>query len=274
MPEWAWFQTDLPGFFAVAATLLGLLVGSFLNVVIHRLPIMLEQAWRAHCEPADTWAGPENDTPDPPCNLLWPGSHCPACHRPIPPHENIPLLSYLLLRGRCAGCGQRIAARYPAVELLTALVTLLVYLRFGYSLETLAALILSFALIALAFIDLEHQLLPDAITLPMIWLGLLQSLFPVFTDSHASIVGAVSGYLTLWLVFQLFRLVTGKDGMGFGDFKLLALLGAWLGAAMLPQIVLWSSLAGASVGLTLLALKRLKPGAPIPMARSWPSRAG
>ena len=148
--------------------------------------------------------------------------------------------------------------------MLTALVALLVYLRFGYSLETLAALILSFALIALAFIDLEHQLLPDAITLPMIWLGLLQSLFPVFTDSHASIVGAVSGYLTLWLVFQLFRLVTGKDGMGFGDFKLLALLGAWLGAAMLPQIVLLSSLGGASVGLTLLTLKRLKPGTPIP----------
>lgn len=265
MTDWSELPLDLLYGTPVVVTLLGLLIGSFLNVVIHRLPIMLQRAWQLECR---SETSVDEDTAEEACpetfNLLWPGSHCPVCDRPIRPLENLPVLSYVILKGRCAGCGRGISWRYPTVELLTALISLLVYLRLGWSLETLAALILSYSLIALAFIDLEHHLLPDAITLPLLWLGLLFSLFPVFADSHASIIGAAAGYLSLWLVYQVFRLLTGKEGMGFGDFKLLALLGAWLGWELLPQIVLLSSLAGTTVGVGLILLKRHERGTPIP----------
>ncbi len=249
----------MPDIHLLTVALAGLVWGSFLNVVVHRLPRMLERDWLAASQiPTSTDKLPS------PYNLLWPGSHCPACHHTIRPVENIPLLSYLILRGRCAGCGRRISWRYPLVECLTALLSVLVYLRFGWTPETLAALILTYGLISLSFIDIEHQLLPDAITLPLIWLGLILSLLPLFADSHASIVGAVAGYLSLWLVYQLFRLVTGKEGMGFGDFKLLSLLGAWLGWESLPQIVLISSLSGITIGLFLIVLRRHRPETPLP----------
>jgi len=249
----------MPDIQLVLVGLSGLVWGSFLNVVIHRLPLMLERDWQATSPvPLDT------DEALPPFNLLWPGSHCPACHRTLSPLENIPLLSYLMLRGRCAGCDTRISWRYPLVEGLTALLCLLVYLRFGWNAETLAASILTCGLIALSFIDIKHQLLPDAITLPLIWLGLILSLLPVFADSHASILGAVAGYVSLWLVYQVFRLATGKEGMGFGDFKLLSLLGAWLGWESLPQIILVSSLTGLMTGVLLIVLKRHRPESPLP----------
>lgn len=255
----------ISGFDAVVVTLFGLVVGSFLNVVIHRLPIMLERNWRQDCQHFLAGENAENSQlASPPYNLMWPGSHCPTCSRPIRLLENVPVLSYVALRGRCAGCGVNIHWRYPAVESMTACVALMVYLRFGWSLETLAALTLSFSLIALAWIDLEHYLLPDAIILPVLWLGLLLSLAPVFVDSHASILGAAAGYLSLWLVYQVFRLLTGKEGMGFGDFKLLALLGAWLGWTALPQIILLSSFSGAMIGILLIISRRQERGAPIP----------
>lgn len=244
---------------ALIIGLIGLLVGSFLNVVIHRLPRMLEREWQT-ARSADTEPAPRL----PPYNLLWPGSHCPACQRPVAPLENIPLISYLLLRGRCAGCSGLIAWRYPLVELLSTVLSLLVYLKLGWSLETAAALVLTYGLIALAFIDLEHQLLPDALTQPLLWLGLMASLVPLFADSHASIPGAVAGYLSLWLVYQAFRGITGREGMGYGDFKLLALLGAWLGWQALPTIVLTASLAGVVTGIVLIVLKKHRAENPLP----------
>ncbi|CAL1239165.1 prepilin peptidase [Candidatus Methylocalor cossyra] len=235
-------------FFLGAVGLIGLLVGSFLNVVIHRLPIMLERAWRQECR---EFLGLEPEAAKP-YNLLLPRSHCPACGKPIGFWENIPVASYLALGGRCLGCGARISLRYVLVELLTAALSVAVAWRFGVSLQTAAALALTFGLIALSFIDLDQQLLPDAIVLPLLWLGLFLTLFQVFTDSASGVLGAISGYLSLWTVHRLFKWITGKDGMGQGDFKLLALLGAWLGWTKLPAVILLSSLAGAAVGLTMV----------------------
>ncbi|BBA34242.1 prepilin peptidase [Methylocaldum marinum] len=248
--------------FLTVVGILGLVVGSFLNVVIHRLPIMLEKNWRQECRAfLDLESEPK---PSRPFNLLVPGSHCPRCEQPIRAWQNIPVLSYLLLKGRCARCGTPIPFRYPAVEALTAAVSVAVAWHFGFTWQTSAALMLSWSLICLSFIDFDRQLLPDAITLPILWSGLFLSLFNVFTDSSSSILGAIFGYLSLWLVYHLFRFATGKEGMGYGDFKLLAMLGAWLGWSLLPTVVLLSSLVGAIIGTALIVLRGHDRSIPIP----------
>ena len=240
---------------------LGLIVGSFLNVVILRLPRIMEAGWQRECAEL---SGLTAASDKPVLSLARPGSHCPACGHRIGPLENVPLLSYLFLRGRCSACRAHISLRYPLIEGLTALMTLLVCLRFGLSWQALAALPLTWGLIALAFIDYDTQLLPDAITIPLLWAGLLLSLFGTFTDSSSAIIGAAAGYLSLWAVFQLFRLATGKEGMGYGDFKLLALFGAWFGWQFLPQIVLLSALTGALLGTLLIVLGRHARSVPMP----------
>ncbi len=246
----------------VTASLLGLIVGSFLNVVIHRLPEMMMREWRLQCH--ELQGGTPDETDREPFNLSTPRSRCPACGHLITPRENIPLLSYLLLKGRCAGCGKPISLRYPLVETLTALLSALVVWHFGFDWQAAAALLLTWALIPLIFIDLDHQLLPDDITLPLLWLGLGLSLFGIFTDPRSAILGAMAGYLSLWSVYILFKVVTGKEGMGYGDFKLLALFGAWLGWQAIPLIIILSSLTGAVVGITLILLRRHDRGTPIP----------
>jgi len=256
----ALLQTN-PVLFIFAAGLLGLIVGSFLNVVIHRLPQMMEREWRAHC--VELSGAPQTIAPAR-FDLLHPPSHCPQCGRGIKAAENIPLLSYLLLGGKCAGCGARIALRYPIVEVSTALLSAVVAWHFGAGVVGLAALPLTWVLIALSFIDFDHQLLPDSITLPFLWAGLGLSLFNVFVDSETAIIGALAGYLSLWLVYIVFKLVTGKQGMGHGDFKLLAMLGAWLGWQALPVIILLSSLLGALVGIALILLRGRDKNVPIP----------
>jgi leader peptidase (prepilin peptidase)/N-methyltransferase len=251
-----------PALFLVFMALLGLMVGSFLNVVIHRLPIMLEKSWRQECR---AFLGQENpEEQEETYNLVVPRSRCPECARPIRSFENIPVISYLLLRGRCAGCGTKISWRYPAVEMLTSLVSVIVAWHYGFSIQTAAALLLSWSLIGLTWIDLRHQLLPDAITLPMLWMGLFVSLFDVFTDSESSILGAMFGYLSLWSIYQAFKFLTGKEGMGHGDFKLLALLGAWLGWMKLPVVVLLSSLVGAMIGIGMIVALQHDHRIPIP----------
>lgn len=243
-----------PLFFYAAVLLLGLVVGSFLNVVAHRLPGMLEAAWREECCELL-----EVQSPGPaaaPRNLLRPGSSCPHCQRRLPPQENIPVLSFLLLRGRCAGCKNRISWRYPVVETLTAALTLAVAVRFGLTPQTAFACLFTWALVALACIDIERQLLPDSITLPCLWLGLLCNYFGLFTDLHASLLGAVLGYGALWAVHSAFKLITGREGMGFGDFKLLAMLGAWAGWEALAEIILLSSCAGALAGVGVFLWRR------------------
>ncbi|MCG6896960.1 MAG: A24 family peptidase [Thiocapsa sp.] len=245
--------------------LLGLVAGSFLNVVILRLPRMLEAAWTRDCAELAGDDGAGTDHPEPArISLAHPPSTCTHCGHRIRAYENIPLLSYLLLGGRCSACGGTIGVRYPLVEGFTAVLTVAVILHFGLSVQTAPALLLTWALIALAVIDYDTQLLPDSMTLPLVWLGLILSLFGVFTDSHSAIIGAVAGYLSLWIVFHLFRLITGKEGMGYGDFKLLAVLGAWLGWQSLPQIVLLSAFTGASLGVILILSGRHARGSPIP----------
>jgi len=241
--------------------LLGLSVGSFLNVVVYRLPKMLERQWRRECQELQ---GETAETDPAPFNLSQPASHCPHCGHKIRPWENIPLLSWLLLRGRCANCGAAIGLRYPLVEALTGLLSLLVGLHFGVTWATVAALFLTWSLIALSLIDFDTQLLPDSITLPFLWLGLFVSLFDLFTDSHSAIIGALAGYLSLWSVYQLFKHLTGKEGMGYGDFKLLAMLGAWMGWQYLPQVVMLSALVGALVGVSLILLRGRDRNVPIP----------
>ena len=241
---------------------LGLLIGSFLNVVAYRLPQMMEREWKQQCleylhpdqpiEPADRF------------DLVIPRSKCPACGHRITALENVPVLSYLFLRGKCSACETRISLRYPIVELATALLSAVVAWKLGWGWPLAAGLIFTWALIALSLIDFDHKLLPDSITLPLLWLGLLLSLYPVFVDMRASILGAAAGYLSLWSIYQLFRLVTGKEGMGFGDFKLLAAIGAWLGWQALPVTILLSSLVGAVVGIGLILVRGRDRNIPIP----------
>ncbi len=247
---------------AAVTGILGLIIGSFLNVVIYRLPLMLERDWLAQCRESlgETAAGKAVERFD----LTWPASTCPQCGHRIRAVENIPVLSYLLLRGKCAECRARIPVRYPLVELLTALLSVMVMMHFGATWQGAAALVLTWALVALSFIDIDHQLLPDIITMPVLWIGLLLSVFGVLTDATASIVGAAAGYLLLWSVYRLFKLVTGKEGMGYGDFKLLALLGAWLGWQFIPLIVLLSSLVGAVVGISMAVVLGRDKNIPIP----------
>ena len=240
----------------------GLLVGSFLNVVIHRLPKMMEREWRGQCAELMDTAPPIADAE--PYNIVVPRSRCPGCGHRITALENVPVLSYLVLKGRCSACGWRIPMRYPAVEVLTAVLSVLVVWRLGPSVQAGGALLLTWALVALSFIDFDTQFLPDTITLPFLWLGLVLNLGGVYTSLEASVIGAVAGYLTLWTVFHLFRLLTGKEGMGYGDFKLLAVFGAWLGWKALPLIVLLSSLVGAIVGVAMIALRGHDRNVPIP----------
>ncbi len=255
-----------PLVFFIYIGLLGLIVGSFLNVVIHRLPIMMEQDWRVQCleflqQQKDE---KEEETSAPPLTLSKPRSRCPHCGHQISAIENIPVISYLFLGGRCSGCRAFISIRYPLIELVTCLLSLTVAWHFGISSQTAAALLLTWALITLSMIDFDHKLLPDSITLPFLWLGLLLSLWGIFTTPASAIIGAIAGYLSLWTVFQLFRLITGKEGMGFGDFKLLALFGAWLGWQYLPQIIMLSSLVGAIIGITLVVVRGRDRNIPIP----------
>ncbi|MES9883079.1 MAG: A24 family peptidase, partial [Sedimenticola sp.] len=235
-----------PLLFIFLITLIGLMVGSFLNVVAYRLPLMMEREWKSQCHEILELSPAEEESP---FTLSRPRSACPKCGHPIAAKENIPIISYLLLRGRCSGCNTAISPRYPIVELTTALLSLIVAWHFGFSWQCAAALPLTWALIALTLIDFDHQLLPDSIVIPGLWGGLILTLFGLFSDTQSALIGAVAGYLSLWTVFQLFKLLTGKEGMGYGDFKLFALLGAWLGWQYLVQILLLSSVVGALVGV-------------------------
>ena len=234
-----------------AAIAVGLCVGSFLNVVIHRTPKMLERQWQLQC--AELSGATPATTP--PYNLAVPGSQCPACARPIRAIENIPIVSWLALRGKCSGCGVAIPSRYPFVELLGALAAVAAMARFGLSAQGLAAAAFLWTLLALTFIDFDTQLLPDNLTLPLLWAGLIVNLWGLFTPLGHAVVGAVAGYLSLWTVYWLFKLLRNKEGMGYGDFKLLAALGAWLGWEALPLIVLLSSVVGAVIGIGLIVFK-------------------
>lgn len=251
-------------FFTALCGIIGLLVGSFLNVVIYRLPIMMQRTWRKECTEYLQLAAESEQTEEEAFNLVFPLSRCPGCNAPIKPYQNIPVISYVFLKGKCAACGNPISVRYPIIEALTAIASAAVAWHFGYTPQAGFALLLTWALVALIFIDIDHQLLPDSITLPMLWLGLCLSLFNLYTDAHASIIGAVAGYLALWTVFHLFKLATGKEGMGYGDFKLLALFGAWLGWQYLPVIILLSSLVGAVIGLGMIVFARHDRNVPIP----------
>jgi leader peptidase (prepilin peptidase)/N-methyltransferase len=251
-----------PWLYVSCCVVLGLLVGSFLNVVIHRMPIMLENEARKDCEEM-TNPGVEPQ-PRPAYNLVVPRSACPACGHRITALQNVPLLSWLALRGKCAACGARISARYPVVELAAGLIGAYAAWRYGPTLQALGAMAFGWSLLALAAIDLDTQLLPDDITLPLLWSGLLLNVWGTFVPLSTAVLGAVAGYLALWLVYWGFKLATGKDGMGFGDFKLLAAIGAWLGWQKLPLVILLSSVVGAAVGIALIVLARHGREKPIP----------
>ena len=258
----------VPWFFVGTAIVFGLLVGSFLNVVIHRLPIMLERDWKAQCieylgdnivlKDAET-AGSNSKY-----NLVVPRSACPTCKQPITALQNIPVLSYVFLGGKCAGCKTRISIRYPLVEAMTGLLTGFLAWRYGVTWMAAFAIIYVWALIALTFIDADTTLLPDDITLPLLWLGLLVNTGGAFTDVSSAILGAAGGYLVLWTVYWGFKLLTGKDGMGYGDFKLLAAIGAWLGWQLLPLVILLSAAVGTVVGIAGILLKGRDKGAKLP----------
>ena len=260
---------ESPLAFIAIAFALALLIGSFLNVVIYRLPIMMERSWRAQCD--EIMASPAPDVPGGRFDLIAPRSRCPSCGHRITALQNVPVISYLLLGGKCAGCGVRIPLRYPVIEILTAFLTGVVAWHFGFGWEAAAAILLTWVLIAISVIDIDHQYIFDNIVLPLVWLGLVLSLYhPVagadtlFVDPKSAIAGAVAGYMSLWSVYQLFRLLTGKEGMGYGDFKLLAALGAWLGWQMLPLIIMMSAVVGATVGIVLIATRRHERSVPIP----------
>ncbi len=263
-----------PALFIGTCLVLGLVVGSFLNVVIHRVPIMMERQWREQCEelqdPDHAATLPANVPAKERFNLVVPRSACPACKAPITALQNIPILSYLFLRGRCANCGVHISLRYPIVEALTGILCAAVAWKLGFGWPAAAGLVLTWFLVALAFIDIDTQLLPDSLTLPLLWVGLLLSLFapapglaPIPVDMRSSIIGAIAGYLCLWTVYHLFRLLTAKEGMGYGDFKLLAALGAWLGWQMLLPTVLIAAAVGAVAGIALLAARGQNRSTPI-----------
>ncbi|MBT8112872.1 MAG: A24 family peptidase [Gammaproteobacteria bacterium] len=242
--------------------IIGAFIGSFLNVVIHRIPVMLERQWKSECQEL---LNPETDTPSlPKYNLSVPRSHCPACNHQVKVIENIPIISYLFLKGKCSSCGIKISPQYPFVELLTAILTTFIMLKFGFSIQALGGVIFTWFLIALSGIDIKTQLLPDDLTFPFLWLGIIFNLFTTYTDLTSSVLGAIFGYLTLWSVFHLFKLITGKEGMGYGDFKLLAALGAWLGWQSLPLIILFSSAVGAVIGIFMIVSKLQERSQPIP----------
>lgn len=258
-----------PVLFAGVAFAFALLIGSFLNVVIYRLPIMMQREWHEQCEELAESESPQ--LPDGVFNIIFPRSCCPSCGAAIRTWQNIPLLSYVLLGARCANCRQKISARYPLVELLTALLAAVCAWRFGFGWEALFAISISFALVAISMIDYDHQLIPDSIVIPLVWVGLGMSIFHPLTGADVlfiaptdSIIGAMLGYLSLWSVYQLFKMATGKEGMGYGDFKLLAALGAWLGFEAVPIIILMSAVVGATVGIALIMLRGRDRQLPIP----------
>ena len=258
---------SMPLLFVALAIILGLLVGSFLNVVIYRLPKMMENEWRVQCAElaSATDPAPVQVTNDKPAyNLVVPRSACPGCGHQITAIENIPIISYLALGAKCRSCKRKISPRYPIVEGLTALFSGIIVWHFGFGLAGISALILLWGLIALTFIDADTQLLPDSITLPLLWLGLIVNINGTFTDLRSAVLGAVFGYLALWSVYWMFKLVTKKEGMGYGDFKLLAAIGAWLGWQVLPIVILLSSVVGAIVGIVLILLARLGRNIPLP----------
>ena len=246
------FFEQSPAVFLGFIFILGLTVGSFLNVVIYRLPIIMQREWKRDC--LEYLEQPNHEKTET-FNLAVPRSRCGHCGHQITALENIPLLSYLYLRGKCSQCQSAISLRYPLVELFTGCVSLLIAWKLGVSMQTVAALFLTWCLIAASAIDIEHKLLPDTITLPLLWLGILLSFFNVFVDLESSVIGAMAGYMSLWSVFIVFKLVTGKEGMGYGDFKLLAMLGAWTGWKMIFVIILTSSIVGAVVGISMILLK-------------------
>ena len=252
-----------PAAFPWLTGLLGLLIGSFLNVVIHRFPIILERKWREQYQELTPSHLPETK-PAERFDLIFPGSRCPHCGHHISALENIPVLSFLWLGGKCAACQQPISRRYPAVELVTGLLSAFVAWHFGFGAPALAGLILTWSLVALTFIDYDTQLLPDDITLPLLWLGLFVNITGTLTSLSSAVIGAMAGYVSLWLVYQIFKLATGKEGMGYGDFKLFAALGAWLGWQSLPLIILTSSLLGAIIGIGFILFFGRDRHLPIP----------
>jgi leader peptidase (prepilin peptidase) / N-methyltransferase len=268
--------TASPALFTGSMFVLGLMVGSFLNVVIYRLPVMLDREWRAQAaeysgSSATTIVAPEASAPPVRFNLIVPRSACPNCRAPITAWQNIPVISWLALKGRCAACKTPISTRYPAIELATGLLSAWAAWHFGFGAAAMCAVGVTWALIALTGIDIDHQLLPDNITLPLLWAGLLAAVVigPVPGSAlpvapREAILGAIAGYLSLWLVFHVFRLITGKEGMGFGDFKLFGALGAWMGWKVLPLIIVLSAGTGAVLGISMIALKGRDRTAPIP----------
>jgi leader peptidase (prepilin peptidase)/N-methyltransferase len=255
------FMADAPLIAIAFSFVVALLVGSFLNVVIHRLPLMMEREWQAMAaETGPPGAEPAREA----FNLAVPASHCPHCQHRIRWYENMPLISYLVLQGKCSGCAAPISRRYPLVELLTALLSSYAIWHFGFNAVGLSLVLLGWALIALTFIDIDHQLLPDRITLPLLWLGLMLNSSELFTSLQSALWGAVIGYLALWSIYWIFKLITGKEGMGYGDFKLLAALGAWCGVELLPLIILLSSVAGILLAMVLLLLRRHQMANPLP----------
>ena len=259
-----------PAALFLVAGFVGLIVGSFLNVVAYRVPIMMGRAWREQCAEIQAEEFPEPPhAVGKPFNLVTPNSACPQCGGSVAAHHNIPVISFLLLRGRCAHCDAKISPRYPLIEGLAGLLSLIVAWAFGPTWQMIFALPVTWTLLALAVIDIDHKLLPDSMTLPLLWAGLLASLIRIdggvmFTDVTSSVIGAAAGYLARWSVYQIFQLVTGKEGMGFGDFKLLAALGAWLGWQLLPLVILLSAAVGATVGTALILLGGTSRETPIP----------
>ena len=261
--------SNSPTSFIAVCFLFALLIGSFLNVVIYRLPLMMQLEWRKQAQ--EIVAEPAENLPEGRFDLSFPRSRCPSCDHPISAMQNIPVISWLVLGGKCANCKSTISVRYPLIETATAVLTALVAARFGFGYEAAAAILLTWALIAISMIDLDHQLIPDSMSLPLMWAGLFLALFHpmdgaqmLFVEPKDAIVGALGGYLTLWSIYHLFRLITGKEGMGYGDFKLLAALGAWLGYQMLPLIIMLSAIVGALVGIALMIFKRHDRNVPIP----------
>ncbi|MGE6383426.1 prepilin peptidase [Shewanella baltica] len=266
-----------PWLFIALSFIFAATIGSFLNVVIHRFPVMMKREWQQECNQylqeyhedivkkigIDQLNKPIDDFPEK-YNLVVPGSACPKCKTSIKPWHNLPLLGWLMLKGKCAACHAPISARYPIIEFITGLLIATLAWHFGPSWQFVFASILTFVLVALTGIDLDEMLLPDQMTLPLLWLGLIINLNHTFASPTDAIIGAAAGYLSLWSIFWLFKILTGKEGMGYGDFKLLAVFGAWLGWQMLPLVILLSSLVGAVVGITMIVSKRLKQGNPIP----------
>lgn len=269
-------------YFYSLVAIISLLVGSFLNVVIHRLPIMMERAWRegleefnslneaegisnAESSSSDVEISQDKNAEEPDVfNLAVPRSRCPSCNHEITALQNIPIISYLVLGGKCSNCKTRISARYPIVEFVTMVLSLVVAWQFGPTPQALLGIVATWFLVSMTMIDFDHQLLPDTLTLPLMWIGLLAALMPVFADLQSSVIGAAAGYMVLWSVYQLFKLVTGKEGMGYGDFKLLAALGAILGWQALPMIILLSSLVGAILGIAMISMTGRDKNIPMP----------